>query len=95
MSDKWQGRVEVSRIEPSWSGDHLCLDFLDSEGDYMFSIMPRRDNALYVCAMAGQDFVLNTLGWEEYDEVCRRMRGVRIIVDLSGIDFRNRKETLR
>ncbi len=60
---------------------------MDEEGTCMFSIIPRWDNALHVCAMVGQEFVLNRLGWDEYDEVCRCMKGSRLVVDLSGMEF--------
>ena len=93
---KWQGTVEIGFIVPftDSSEHHLHrFDFQDVDGDTLFDILPYAangtpyDSGEGVCREVGQWFVLNVLGWDEYDEICRRMRGSSIRVDLSGIDL--------
>jgi len=95
MPDKWQGKVEIGFIVPytDTTDYHLrWLEFQDINGNPLFDILPYAgngtpyDGAEGMCRAAGQYFVLN-LGWDEYDQVCRRMRGSTIRVDLSGIDL--------
>ena len=96
MTDKWQGKVEigytVSFIDQSEY--HLRqVEFQDMDGDPIFDILPYAydgtpyDGGEGVCREAGQWFVLNVLGWAEYDEICGRMKGSTIRIDLSGIDL--------
>ncbi len=95
MTDKWQGTVEIGFIvRRTWEAWGIrVLEFQDTDGDTLFEIIPyAADGTPYdggegVCREAGQWFVLNKLGWAEYDEICGRMRGSSIRVDLSGIDL--------
>ena len=93
---KWQGTVEIGFIEPyTDTTDHKLqwFDFKDMDGFCLFDILPYAANGTPmdggegVCREVGQWFVLNELGWDEYDEVCRRMRGSSIRIDMSGIDL--------
>ena len=95
MADKWQGTVEIGFIT-SYANEARGLkglDFRDMDGDLMFDTIPYAadgtpmDGGEGVCRQAGIWFVLNKLGWAEYDQVCRRMRGSTIRVDLLGIDL--------
>ena len=95
MADKWQGTVEIGFIVPYTDSSDMQLrrfDFQDMDGDTLFDILPYAadgtpmDGAEGVCREAGQWFVLG-LGWAEYDEICGRMRGSSIRIDLSGIDL--------
>ncbi|KKM74560.1 hypothetical protein LCGC14_1399190 [marine sediment metagenome] len=95
MADKWQGKVEIGSITPYTSKEWGLkgLDFRDMDGDTMFDIIPYAadgtpyDSGEGVCREAGQWFVLNKLGWAEYNEICGRMKGSSIRIDLSGIDL--------
>ena len=95
MTDKWQGTVEIGSITPYVSEEWGLkgFDFRDMDGDLMFDIIPYAANGTPmdggegVCREAGQWFVLNVLGWAEYDQICGCMKGTSIHVDLSGIDL--------
>jgi len=94
MTDKWQGKIEIGGIAPdSYITQYDRFSFYDIDGDYLFDIQPfagdgtPMDSVHALCGAVGQCFVLNELGWDEYDQVCRRMRGSTIHVDLSGIDL--------
>ncbi len=95
MLDKWQGTVEIRGIAPDPYGQgprFKRFSFYDADGEYLFDIQPfagdgtPMDGAHALCGAVGQWFVLG-LGWAEYDEICGRMKGSTIRIDLSGIDL--------
>ncbi|KKN47207.1 hypothetical protein LCGC14_0665480 [marine sediment metagenome] len=95
-ANKWQGEVEIGFIIPCIDESEYHLRrfvFQDMEGNNLFDILPYAadgtpmDGGEGVCRAAGQAFVLDELGWTEYDEIQRRMTGTTIRVDLSGIDL--------
>jgi len=89
VMSKWQGTVEIGFVIPyiDESEHHLRrLEVQDMDGDYLFDILPSQDGCEGVCREAGQTFVLS-LGWNEYDQMCGRMKGSSIRIDLSGIDL--------
>ncbi len=91
---KWQGTVEIRGIAPDpYITQYNMFSFYDGDGDYLFDIQPfagdgsPMDSVYALCGKVGQCFVLNVLGWDEYDQVRRRIRGSSIHIDLSGIDL--------
>ncbi len=91
---KWRGTVEIRGIapDPYANPQYKKFAFYDADGDSLFDIQPFAgdgtplDSGPAVCGAVGQLFVLG-LGWAEYDEICGRMRGSSIRIDLSGIDL--------
>lgn len=93
MPNKWQGTVEIRGIAPNpYPSPYNKFDFFDEDGEYLFDIQPfagdgtPMDGTHALCGAVGQWFVLG-LGWDEYDQVCKRMTGSSIRIDLSGFDL--------